>query len=127
MWVESAQGRQEIPLIDGHTLSTPSGAYPAIDGSGTTSWGGGAGASAAIFGLAEPIDVVDATISLRLSELDGAGKILGRFRVSFFNHPLAALPPTMEQALPRPRDQRTPEETEALLGHYQGSTSRLRG
>lgn len=118
LWVESAQGRQEIPLIDGHTLSTPSGAYPAIDGSGTTSWGGGAGASAAIFGLAEPIDVVNATISLRLSELDGAGKILGRFRVSFSDHPLAALPPTMEQALPRPRDQRTPEETEALLGHY---------
>lgn len=118
LWVLGPEGRRQIPLIEGHSLSTPAAAYPAIDGSGSTSWSGGPGASGAVFALAEPIDVRSATVALQLSELEGGGKILGRFRVSFSEHPLAALPPTMDQAILRPPGQRSPEETQALLSHY---------
>lgn len=118
LWVMGPEGRREIPLLEGHSLTTPSAADPAIDGSGSTSWGGGPGESGAIFALSEPINVESATVGLRLSELEGGGKILGRFRISFSDHPLAALPPTMGQAILRPPGQRSPEEIQALVSHY---------
>lgn len=100
-WVDGPEGRQKLEILWADASEAPGDAAKAIDGSGSSAWAPPAVNAEIRFGLAESMDTRNATITVRLTQLEGAEHVIGRFRLSFSEHPLAAILPDAAPATRR--------------------------